>query len=107
MQPRREDELPRLTAAVRRLRAHGTMDIDILNEPLGRDANGEGVLLRDIWPSEHEVAQTIEQAVQADMFHKSYSEGSPETSAGKRSTPPRRRTATATAAAVKPWPTAA
>jgi aconitate hydratase len=52
----------------------GTMDIDLLSEPLGRDEQGAAVYLRDIWPSEQEVARTIEQTVQADMFRKSYSE---------------------------------
>jgi aconitate hydratase len=52
----------------------GTMDIDIVAEPLGHDADGNDVYLRDIWPSEREVAQTIEQAVQSDMFRKSYAE---------------------------------
>jgi aconitate hydratase len=52
----------------------GTMDIDIVGDPLGRDAEGREVYLRDIWPSEREVAQTIEQAVRSDMFRKSYSE---------------------------------
>jgi aconitate hydratase len=52
----------------------GTMDIDIVGDPLGRDERGEDVYLRDIWPSEREVANTIEQAVQSDMFRKSYGE---------------------------------
>jgi aconitate hydratase len=52
----------------------GTMDIDIEHEPLGRDDAGTDVYLRDIWPSEQEVAQTIERAVQSDMFRKSYAE---------------------------------
>jgi aconitate hydratase A / 2-methylisocitrate dehydratase len=52
----------------------GTMDIDIVNEPLGRDERGAAVYLRDIWPTTHEVAQTIERAVQSDMFRRSYSE---------------------------------
>jgi aconitate hydratase len=52
----------------------GSMDVDIAGEPLGQDADGNDVYLRDIWPSEREVAQTVEQAVQADMFHKSYGE---------------------------------
>jgi aconitate hydratase len=52
----------------------GTMDIDLVNDPLGQDASGEDVYLRDIWPSEREVAQTIGQAVQADMFRQSYGE---------------------------------
>ncbi len=52
----------------------GTMDIDIVEDPLGQDARGEDVYLRDIWPNEREVAQTIEQAVRSDMFRKSYGE---------------------------------
>jgi aconitate hydratase len=50
----------------------GTMDVDLQNDPLGEDADGNPVYLRDIWPSAEEVAQTIEQAVQSDMFRKSY-----------------------------------
>jgi aconitate hydratase len=52
----------------------GTMDIDMGNDPLGQDQQGEDVYLRDIWPSEHEVAQTIGEAVRADMFRHSYGE---------------------------------
>ena len=37
----------------------GTMDIDIVEEPLGSDQQGKDVYLRDIWPSEQEMAQTI------------------------------------------------
>jgi aconitate hydratase len=50
----------------------GTMDIDLVNEPLGRDADGAEVYLKDIWPSTAEVAQTVEEAVQSDMFRASY-----------------------------------
>jgi aconitate hydratase A / 2-methylisocitrate dehydratase len=52
----------------------GTMDVDLVDDPLGVDADGEEVYLRDIWPSEKEVAQTIEEAVQSDMFRRSYGE---------------------------------
>jgi aconitate hydratase len=52
----------------------GTMDIDLLHDPLGQDASGEDVYLRDIWPSEQEIATTVGEAVQADMFRKSYGE---------------------------------
>jgi aconitate hydratase len=52
----------------------GTMDIDIVGEPLGQDERGHDVYLRDIWPSEREVAETIEQAIHSDMFRKSYGE---------------------------------
>ncbi len=52
----------------------GSMDVDIVGDPLGRDEDGNDVYLRDIWPSEREVAETIGEAVRADMFHKSYGE---------------------------------
>jgi len=52
----------------------GTMDIDIAGEPIGQDEQGEDVYLRDIWPTEQEIARTIGEAVRADMFRKSYGE---------------------------------
>ena len=52
----------------------GTMDIDILGEPLGQDEQGKDVYLRDVWPSELEIAQTIGQAVHSDMFRSSYAD---------------------------------
>ncbi len=52
----------------------GTMDIDLYDEPLGEDDHGRPVFLKDIWPSAAEVAETIEDAVQSDMFRKSYGE---------------------------------
>jgi aconitate hydratase len=52
----------------------GTMDIDLYDEPLGEDKDGQPVFLKDIWPESTEVAQTVEEAVQSDMFRKSYGE---------------------------------
>jgi aconitate hydratase len=52
----------------------GTMDIDLYADPLGEDSHGEPVFLKDIWPSAAEVAATIGEAVQSDMFRKSYAE---------------------------------
>ncbi len=52
----------------------GTMDLDIAAHPLGQDEAGNDVYLRDIWPSEQEVAQTVGEAVRADMFKHSYGE---------------------------------
>ncbi|MDQ6820540.1 MAG: aconitate hydratase AcnA [Actinomycetota bacterium] len=52
----------------------GTMDIDLLDEPLGEDDRGDPVFLADIWPTAAEVARTIEEAVQSDMFRRSYAE---------------------------------
>jgi aconitate hydratase len=51
----------------------GTMDIDLLDEPLGEDRDGQPVYLKDIWPDSAEVGHVVEEAVQSDMFHKSYS----------------------------------
>ncbi len=52
----------------------GTMDIDLIHDPLGRDESGQEVYLRDIWPSEQEIAKTVAEAVRADMFRSSYGE---------------------------------
>src|SRR3954468_5652191 len=46
----------------------GTMDWDPYSDPFP----GTDVHLQDIWPTSKEVAEVVEQAVQADMFHKSY-----------------------------------
>jgi aconitate hydratase len=50
----------------------GSMDADIVNEPLGQDPDGNDVYLRDLWPSGQEVGETIEQAVRSEMFRSSY-----------------------------------
>jgi aconitate hydratase len=52
----------------------GTMNIDIASEPLGQDGEGHEVYLRDIWPSEHEIAEMMQQAIHSDMFRSSYSD---------------------------------
>jgi aconitate hydratase len=48
----------------------GTMDWDPYNDPFP----GSDVYLKDIWPTEQEVAETVEEAVQADMFRSSYAD---------------------------------
>jgi aconitate hydratase len=50
----------------------GSMDIDVVNDPLGVDRDGEDVYLRDLWPSSREVGETVEQAVRSEMFRSSY-----------------------------------
>ena len=52
----------------------GRMDIDMQNDPLGRDSDDEPVYLSDIWPTSAEVADAVGQAVRADMFTKSYAD---------------------------------
>jgi aconitate hydratase len=50
----------------------GSMDADIVNDPIGQDPEGNDVYLRDLWPSGREVGETIEQAVRSEMFRSSY-----------------------------------
>jgi aconitate hydratase len=50
----------------------GSVNIDLKNEPLGYDADGKAVYLRDIWPMNKEVAQTVVQNVSTDMFIDKY-----------------------------------
>ena len=50
----------------------GSMDVDLNDDPLGQDADGNDVFLRDIWPSPQEVQRTIDHAVSAEQFGRSY-----------------------------------
>jgi aconitate hydratase len=50
----------------------GTMDADLVNDPLGTGTDGQPVYLRDIWPSPAEVAAVIEVSVESKMFTSSY-----------------------------------
>lgn len=52
----------------------GTMDIDLSTDPVGHDANGKPVYLREIWPSQKEVLDAISRSVRADMFRTAYEE---------------------------------
>ncbi len=50
----------------------GTMDIDLLNEPLGKDPNGQPVYLKDIWPSQEEIREAIRRSLKPEMFEEQY-----------------------------------
>ncbi|SNS83795.1 aconitase [Geodermatophilus saharensis] len=50
----------------------GSMDVDLNEDPLGQDADGNDVFLRDIWPSPQEVQRVIDEAVSAEQFGRSY-----------------------------------
>nr|MCS5536590.1 aconitate hydratase AcnA [Candidatus Poseidoniaceae archaeon] len=50
----------------------GTLDIDLLNEPLGTDSQGEPVMLSDLWPSEDELHQVMADSITPEMFRKRY-----------------------------------
>ncbi len=46
----------------------GTMDIDLATEPLGFDAEGNGVFLADVWPTAQEIQDVIDSSITAEMF---------------------------------------
>ncbi len=50
----------------------GTVDIDFETEPLGHNADGQPVYLRDIWPSQDEVRATIQKSLRPEMFEEEY-----------------------------------
>ena len=50
----------------------GTVDIDLSEEPLGKDSAGADVYLRDIWPSSEEVMATIQETITPEMYEKEY-----------------------------------
>ncbi|HTK30133.1 MAG TPA: aconitate hydratase AcnA [Vicinamibacterales bacterium] len=52
----------------------GRMTIDLTTEPLGTDRNGAPVYLREIWPDEREIQQTMLSAVTSDMFREQYAD---------------------------------
>ena len=50
----------------------GTMNIDLYNDPIGQDKNGNGVFLKDIWPTQQEIADVVASCVTAGQFESSY-----------------------------------
>ncbi|HEV2259137.1 MAG TPA: aconitate hydratase AcnA, partial [Streptosporangiaceae bacterium] len=52
----------------------GTMDIDLVREPLGSDPEGRPVYLADLWPSPQEVADVVRDAVAEEMFTRDYAD---------------------------------
>jgi aconitate hydratase len=50
----------------------GTTSIDLATQPIGTGSDGQPVYLKDIWPSNAEINQTISAIVTADMFKKNY-----------------------------------
>ena len=52
----------------------GRMDLDLLEEPLGADEDGNDVFLRDIWPTAAEIQETITASVRGEMFRDTYAD---------------------------------
>ncbi|MFC1542799.1 aconitate hydratase AcnA [Pseudomonadota bacterium] len=50
----------------------GTMNIDLYSDPLGQDRDGNDVFLKDIWPTQKEVADVVASCVTAEQFNASY-----------------------------------
>ena len=52
----------------------GSLDVNLLTDPLGTDADGRPVHLRDLWPSTAEVSHVLRDALQRDMFTSRYAD---------------------------------
>ncbi|MBX7058088.1 MAG: aconitate hydratase AcnA [Leptospirales bacterium] len=50
----------------------GTVDIDLQNDPLGKDKDGKDVYLKDIWPSHQELAAAVEANLKPEMYSQRY-----------------------------------
>jgi aconitate hydratase len=51
----------------------GHMEFDLYNEPLGKSKEGKDIFLKDIWPSNKEIEDTLRKSLNAEMFVKRYS----------------------------------
>jgi len=51
----------------------GSMKINLMTDPIGKDKNGKDVFLKDIWPSNKEIADTVQACLTPDMFKSRYS----------------------------------
>ena len=51
----------------------GHMEVDLYKDPLGKDKEGKDVFLKDIWPSNKEIEDTLKDSLNAEMFIQRYS----------------------------------
>ncbi|SDB91658.1 aconitate hydratase AcnA [Shouchella lonarensis] len=52
----------------------GTVDIDLLNDPIGQDKNGKDVFFKDIWPNNEEVRNIVDKTVTPELFRREYAD---------------------------------
>src|SRR3984885_8610453 len=52
----------------------GRIDLDLRKDPLGKDRENKPVYLADIWPTEREIEEAMQNSISSDMFTKSYAE---------------------------------
>lgn len=50
----------------------GTVNIDLANEPIGKDKDGNDVFLKEIWPTSDEITEFLDQAIRPELFDKMY-----------------------------------
>ena len=50
----------------------GSLNIDLYNDPIGQDQDGNDVFMKDIWPSNEEIRQTVESCLTSEMFTERY-----------------------------------
>ena len=50
----------------------GNMNVDLFNDPLGQDQDGNDVYMKDIWPTQQEVQDAVANNIDSDMFNSSY-----------------------------------
>ncbi|MDA9697103.1 aconitate hydratase AcnA [Candidatus Pelagibacter sp.] len=51
----------------------GHMEVDLYKDPLGKDKEGKDIFLKDIWPSNKEIEETLKDSLNAEMFIQRYS----------------------------------
>jgi len=56
----------------------GTVNIDLQNDPIATDTDGNPVYLREIWPTDEEIAETIKAAISPELFRKRYADATSE-----------------------------
>ncbi|MDX1632847.1 MAG: aconitate hydratase AcnA, partial [Thermoanaerobaculia bacterium] len=52
----------------------GDVTVNLYEDPLGRDEDGEPVYLREIWPSQEEIDATVRKALRSEMFEEEYAD---------------------------------
>ncbi|KIC43106.1 aconitate hydratase [Ruegeria sp. ANG-R] len=52
----------------------GTMDIDLTSEPIGTDKNGNDVFMKDLWPTQKEIADLVQETVTREAFQSKYAD---------------------------------
>jgi aconitate hydratase len=50
----------------------GTVDIDLHNDPIGQDRDGNDIYLKDIWPTQDEILEVVQNSLSPDMFTQQY-----------------------------------